>query len=71
MQLDKNTGLVMPGTAAGASGGEAVDLSFVTADAADIRAGKIGCSAKGSPIYGTLEGGYSQSDIVKNVLLFG
>ena len=36
-------------------GGEAVDLSFVTAAAGDILTGKVGADKNGNPVYGTLE----------------
>lgn len=35
-------------------GSSSVDLSFITAEAGDIRSGKVGADAKGNPVHGTL-----------------
>lgn len=73
-RLDKNTGLILPGSSAGESGGGGADLSFITAEAADIKQGKIGADRSGNPVHGTLDGssgGYTKADVVKNVLIFG
>ena len=67
MYLDKNTGLMLPGQpcstgdnpGGGSSGGggtasPSLDLSFITAGAADILSGKVGANSAGRPVTGTL-----------------
>lgn len=67
MYLDKNTGLMLPGQpcstgdnpGGGSSGGggtasPSLDLSFITAGAADILSGKVGADSAGKPVTGTL-----------------
>ena len=49
------------------SGGEAVDLSFVTAAASDILSGKVGADANGKPISGSMP--YSNIGVTGNVVL--
>ena len=74
MYLDKNTGLPVIGqSASGGDGSGECDLSFVTAQAEDIRQGKVGASPTGSPVYGTATGGgdTSREAITKAVLIFG
>lgn len=56
--LDKETGLTLPGSAPGESGGGGVDLSFITAEAEDIRAGKVGASPSGGQRVGTLRASF-------------
>ena len=74
-RLDKDTGLILPGSSVGDSGGGGgADLSFITAAAADIRQGKVGADRSGNPVYGTLDGssgGYTKEDVIKNVIIFG
>lgn len=74
MYLDKNTGLPVIGQSApGGDGSGECDLSFVTAEAVDIRQGKVGASPTGSPLYGTATGGEgaSRDEVAKAVLIFG
>lgn len=72
MYLDKNTGLPVIGQSApGGDGSGECDLSFVTAEAEDIRQGKVGASPTGSPVYGTATGASSRDEVTKAVLIFG